>query len=111
MKNLIDKLIKLKNKYPLEDYFTWDIPSNVPIEIPSTLHNIYIKNIYLKEKLETVLNNDDKNLTNHYWIIQEWGGIKSFKQTQNNDEKIIKFKQQLEKKKLTKAMFALKVEK
>jgi len=104
MKNLIEKLIKLKNKYPLEDYFVWDIPSNVPIEIPNTLHNIYIKNIYLKEKLKTVLN-DDKNLTNYYWIIQEWGGIKSFKQTQNNDEKIIKFKQQLEKKKLTKDTF------
>lgn len=104
MEKLIDKLIELKTKYPIEEYFSWDIPNTVPIEIPSTIQNIYVRNIYLKESFAPSLSNDE-NLKNHYWIIQEWGGIKSFKQNKKNDEKIIKFKSQLEREILTRDTF------
>ena len=104
MQKLIDKLIELKTKYPIEANFKWDIPKSVPIEIPSTLQNIYVRNIYLKESFAPALNNDE-SLKNHYWIIQEWGGIKSFKQNEKNDEKIIKFKSQLNIGVLTKDTF------
>jgi hypothetical protein len=104
MQKLIDKLIELKNKYPIEENFDWDIPSNVPIEISENKKSNYERNIYLKEEFSIALENDI-NFKNHYWIIQEWGGIKSFKQNSKNDEKIIKFKKQLENNILTKEIF------
>ena len=53
MQKLINKLIKLKSE---------NIKSN------------FVKNIYLKEEFSQAL-----DLKNHYWLIQERGGIKSFK--------------------------------
>lgn len=104
MQKLIDKLIKLKNKYPIEEYFDWDFPASVPIQISENIKSNFVKNIYLKEEFSEALEND-LDLKNHYWLIQEWGGIKSFKRNDSNDVKIKKFKQQLEQGKLTKESF------
>ena len=106
MKQLIKKLKELKNKYPIEDYFDWEVPKSVPIKIPCEIINNFDKNIYLKENFADVLINDS-DLKNHYWIIQEWGGIKSLKQNDRNNNKLKKLMVQLEKGKLTKEIFGL----
>ncbi|MDO8453825.1 MAG: hypothetical protein Q7S59_04580 [Sulfurimonas sp.] len=106
MQKLINKLNELKEKYPIHEHFDWGFPSNTPIDISQNIKSNYVKNIYLKENFTIALENDI-NLKNHYWIIQEWGGIKSLKQNNKNDEKIIKFKKQLEKNELTKETFGL----
>ena len=104
MKNLIKKLTEFKNKYPIENEFNWTLPSNIPILIPSEIKSNFDKNIYLKENLSKLLENDT-DLKNHYWIIQDWGGIKSLKKNERNDKKIITFKNQLQKGILTKDTF------
>lgn len=104
MEQLIEQLQKLSLEIPLEKYFDWDVPNNVPIQIPNHLTANYTRNIFLKENLNELLSND-LNLDIHYWIIQNWGGIKSFKQNEKNNEKIQKFKNQLESGKLTKVIF------
>ena len=105
MDKFIKRLKELSDKVPLEENFDWEFPVS-PIEIPENISSAYLKNIYLKENFNKVLQND-LNLTNHYWIIQEWGGIKSLKQNDRNDEKIKKFKKQLDSGELTKEIFSL----
>ena len=105
MDKLIKRLKELSVLVPLEEKFDWEFPVS-PIHIPENISGTYMKNIYLKENFNKVLQNDS-NLENHYWIIQEWGGIKSLKQNDRNDEKIRKFKKQLLTGKLTKEIFSL----
>ena len=105
MDKLIKRLKELSIQVPLEENFDWEF-SISPIKIPENFNSAYLKNIYLKEHLNKVLEND-LNLKNHYWIIREWGGIKSLKQNDRNDEKINKFKKQLSAGKLTKEIFSL----
>jgi len=104
MNELIDILNKLKRKYKIEDYYTWNFSDDVPITIPDYITDNFSRNIYLKENYHTALENDI-NLKNHYWIIQKWGGITSLKQNDRNDMKIKKFKEELNKDKLTKDSF------
>ena len=105
MNTLIKKLKELSVQIPLENNFDWEFPLS-PIIIPKNINNTYCKNIYLKENFNVLLEND-LSLKNHYWIIQEWGGIKSLKQNDRNNEKINKFKKQLPTKTLTKEIFNL----
>jgi hypothetical protein len=104
MNKLIKRLKELSIQVPLEENFDWEFPIS-PIVIPENISGTYLKNIYLKENFNEVLQND-LNLENHYWIIQEWGGIKSLKQNDRNNEKINKFKKQLPAEKLTKEIFS-----
>lgn len=105
MTQLISKLKELLDDVPIDKNFDWNFP-DAPIQIPSDINDTYSKNIYLKENFAPLLKNDI-GLRNHYWIIQEWGGIKSLKKNDRNDEKIRKFKQQLLKQKMTKETFSL----
>ncbi len=105
MDRLIKRLKELSAQFPLEENFDWEFPIS-PIEIPENIIDTYSKNIYLKENFYQALQHD-LSLENHYWIIQEWGGIKSLKQNNRNDEKIKKFKKQLATEKLTKEIFSL----
>lgn len=105
MDKLVQRLKDLSIQVPLEENFDWEFPTS-PIKIPENINGTYLKNIYLKENLNPILQND-LNLKNHYWIIQKWGGITSLKQNDRNDEKISKFKKQLSEGKLTKETFNL----
>jgi hypothetical protein len=102
---LITRLKELANLVPLEDNYNWEFPTP-PIDIPEDIDDLYLRNIYLKENLNSVLQNDI-NLKNHYWIIQEWGGIKALKQNYKNDNKINMFKKQLPIRKLTQETFSV----
>lgn len=104
MDRLVDKLNHISESVRIED-FEWEIPSNCPIEIPLSLSSGYEKNVYLKSHFHEHISNDE-DLSSHYWVIQEWGGIGSFKKNERNDRRINKFIQELLKEKLTKDSFS-----
>jgi hypothetical protein len=54
---------------------------------------------------EKYKNNTEQNFID-FWIINNWGGIRGFKQNNRNVEKIKQYKKQLEKRKLTKECFS-----
>ncbi len=97
MNKVIEVLKSLAGKL---DGFDDPVPENCPIPMPPTKHNNFEKNLYLKDNLSQVLK-DDAELKHHYWIIQEWGGIRSFKRNERNDMKLRKFKLQLTEGALT----------
>lgn len=103
MENLIDKLKQISGVYSLER-FEWEIPDDCPVNIPDNKLTGYEKNIYLKEHFHSVITNDH-DLSNHYWLVQQWGGIGSFKKNEKNDLRIRKFINELSKGKLTRNSF------
>ena len=106
MQKLIEQLKQLSETLRLEDNYTWEVPSNTPVSIPSNIFDNFSRNIYLKENLRKSLENDDE-LKNHYWIIQEWGGIRTFKKNGRNDQRITEFKSQLDSGTLKRPTFNL----
>lgn len=103
MEQLIQRLKELSIESNLEKKFIWDF-NNSPISLPKTLHGSYAKNIYLKENLKDKLKSNDLDI--YYWIVQEWGGISSFKKNDKNNSKINVFKQQLNDREMTKETFS-----
>ncbi len=103
MDNLIRALKKIADE-SLLDKFEWDIPKHCPIQIPTYLKDDYSKNIFLKENFRHTILKDEK-LDSHYWAIQDWGGIGSFKKNEKNDLRIKKFLTQLNQGALTKNSF------
>ncbi|MDG1581757.1 hypothetical protein [Pseudomonas sp. GOM6] len=103
MDALINALKELAKELSLSK-FEWDIPNNCPISIPAELKDGHSKNIFLKENFYKIILNDS-TLTSHYWAIQEWGRIGSFKKNDKNDRRIINFLTELNKKSLTRHSF------
>jgi len=100
---MVEHLKEMAKAIPLETY-DWELPADLPIEIPATTSGSYSQNIYLKENLATVLEQDD-DLTTHYWVIREWGEIRTFRIGDSNNALIRKFKEELRKGKLTRPSF------
>lgn len=103
MNYLINTLKQIAAIYPL-DTFEWTIPSNCSVAIPEDNRSGYAKNVYLKENFHSIIGRD-QTLKSHYWAIQEWGGIGSFKKTEKNDQRIKSFVEELGKGKLTRRSF------
>lgn len=103
MQKLISVLKELSLKNDVKNY-KWEIPKNCPLNIPNDIVSNFDRNVYLKEHIHTLLNQVDC-LSIYYWIIQEWGGISSFKRKDVNDAKILKFLDELKNRSLTKASF------
>ena len=103
MSELLKKIEALKEIYDISEY-EWEIPRNCPLSIPEKNISSFQKNIYLKKNLKPIIS-DDESLVTHYWVIQDWGGIGSFKKNERNDKRIVKFLEQLKKGKLTKENF------
>lgn len=104
MDKLTKKLKQIAEKYPIEN-FEWGIPLSCPISIPDEYEDGYSKNVFLKENFSRNITND-KSLDSHYWSIQEWGGIGSFKRNEKNDKRINNFLAQLETGHLTQDSFS-----
>jgi hypothetical protein len=101
LKKIIDILAEYSNKIDKESF--WKIPKNVNkfLSIPKNLNN-FEQNIFLKKYLHQYFDLKTKsNLELFYWIIREWGGIKSFKINENNNKKILTFLKELEIKKIS----------
>lgn len=98
--SMIEHLKQIAEAMPLDTAYHWKLPANPRIEIPASVIGAFAQNIYLKENLAPVLE-EDTDLTDHYWIIQDWGGIYTFKKCERNDELIRTFKAELSKGRLT----------
>lgn len=85
----------------LEEMYNWEIPDGCPIEIPIDRDTDYKKNIYLKQNLKKKLMVDDEDdfLDVAYWIIQQWGGIRSYGKTKANDVELKNLRNMLKMKK------------
>lgn len=103
MQKLISVLKDLSLAHDVKNYY-WEMPESCPLTIPTDIVANFERNIFLKENLYAVLNQDNA-LFIYYWIIQEWGGIKSFKRHEKNDAKVLKFLDELNNKSLTKISF------
>lgn len=98
MKTEVEKLSvilqAIMQEHNLEQHFEWPVPKDSPVPMPHFEGDNYQQNIYLKEHAKARMQVDN-TLRMHYWLIQEWGGIKSFKKTPQNDLKIRQFLEQL----------------
>lgn len=103
MSNLIDALKKIAKESPLNQY-EWGFPTDCPIDIPAEYKDSYLQNIYLKDNFREKILGDD-SLDSHYWVIQNWGGIGSFRRNERNDLRIKKFLDELNKGTLTRNSF------
>lgn len=102
---MIRYLKDLYRSINLDERYKWDIPAGCPIKIPFQPLSNYQKNKHLKLHLRDHLQNFD-NLSTHYWIIQNWGGIKSFKRNHNNDTKIREYYGELLQGRLSRNSFS-----
>jgi hypothetical protein len=103
---MIEHLKEMAKAIPLETAYLWELPANLPIEIPASVTGAFSRNVYLKENLAPVLE-QDHNLTTHYWVIRDWGGIRRFEIGARNDAVIRTFKEEILKGKLTPKSFAV----
>lgn len=84
---LLQQIVEEEN---LQGQFEWPVPEDCPIAVPDFAGDCFKQNVYLKEHYAPQLQSDPQ-LRAHYWLIQQWGGIKSFKQNPQNDRKILQF--------------------
>ncbi len=103
MNDLANKLKQIYTTCQLEK-FEWKIPVSCPIDIPESEATSYQKNVYLKSYFHRVISKDH-DLKSHYWAIQKWGRIGSFKENEKNNLRIRKFIEEISKGKLTKNSF------
>lgn len=71
-----------------------------------SLKSQYEKNVRLKWQLSEKYKLNPNSTILDFWIINTWGGIRSFKATDKNKKKIKTFKKQLEKQRLSKDSFS-----
>lgn len=103
MQKLISIFKALALQHNVKNY-KWEIPKNCPIQIPDHLESNFERNIYLKDHLHEKLKKEGTSDL-YYWIIKEWGGIKTFKKDELNHEKIKKFLSELNTSQLSKTSF------
>jgi hypothetical protein len=103
---MITAIKNLAKTLPLEQHYTWEMPGNAPIDIPEEIVGAFNRNIYLKEHLAQALDNDN-NLELHYWIIREWGGVKTFQVNKRNNDQILEFRRELSRNRLRRPTFNL----
>ena len=104
MDTLIEYLRDLAKAIPLETAFDWEMPAELPIDIPADVEGAFSQNVYLKENLAPLLEHDHE-MTIHYWIIREWGGIRAFQVGDRNNQRIRTFKEEVRGGRLTRATF------
>lgn len=102
---VIEHLKELSKAIPLQTAYDWEMPANTPIDIPPDVVGPFSRNIYLKENLAPRLEHD-RELTIHYWIIRDWGGIRTFQVGDRNDERIRTFKDEVRWGRLARSTFA-----
>ncbi|MFC1560328.1 hypothetical protein ACFL3W_00115 [Pseudomonadota bacterium] len=106
MDNLIVQLKNISKEFPIEELYVWDIPEPAPILIPANVKGGYLKNAYLKKNLASKLNSDT-SMDTHYWVIHDWGKIRSFRRHPKNNKLIAEFIAQLDKGALLRRTFNL----
>ena len=104
--SLVNAVRQLASELPLESHYDWEMPASLPITIPSEIESAFRRNLHLKEHLRDCLENDPE-LRVSFWLIQEWGGIRTFKNTGLNRQRISEFYDRLGRGKLTRILHGL----
>nr|WP_314541714.1 hypothetical protein [uncultured Massilia sp.] len=106
MNQLVEKIKELSDRFSVAEH-PWGVPA-LPLTcgliIPDECASPYARSIYLKENLRDHILSDN-TLTIHYWIIQDWGDIGSFKKNEKNNAKIQRFLEKLDRRALTREHF------
>lgn len=98
---MITAIQQLASALPLQVHYNWEMPDTLPINIPPDVDGSFERNLYLKQHLKDSFDGDS-DLRTSLWIIQDWGSIKTFKDTAQNRQRIATFYAQLQKQRLTK---------
>ena len=104
IKSLVEGVRRLDESIDVEKAYNWKIPDDCPITTPANLANLYDQNVFLKKSFAERLSSD-VNTNDYYWIINSWGGIKTFKRSEKNNSRIQKFKTELAAEKLSRDSF------
>lgn len=111
MENVINAVRKYNEEIDLKQRFDYKFKMNTSVIEASITDSIdrtdcgYEKNIILKESLKLQYQSNSDNTQLDFWIINDWGGIYGFKQTQKNLSKILALKNQLQNHKISKENF------
>lgn len=113
MKNILSILRKYDNRINLRDRFDYnfDISNEIfdqnEIDSLKAIKNQYKRNVKLKWILKEKYQGDTDTIKLDFWIINDWGGIKSFKKNERNINRIKRFKNQIKEGELTADSFAV----
>lgn len=112
MENVIEKLKEYSKQIDLVKRFNYTINSSDSFFTPqetkklNSYKNSYEQNIKLKWLLFDKYKQSVNQTSIDFWIINNWGGIKGFKPTVRNIQKVEIFKKQIQSNKLTKDSFS-----
>lgn len=107
---IINKLREYANQVDLNKRYNWDYNDELLIKFniigeQAKHNNQFEKNICLKHSLSEYLKQNN-GIDILFWIINIWGGIKNFKNTDSNIKKIERFREQLKNKCLSRDTFS-----
>ena len=114
MDNVLEQLRKLSQEINLSNRFEWDfngdflnsIPQVGPFINNTNFHNLFERNEALKFKLTEYFQNNNASDDLNFWIINQWGGIKNFKNSNKNRNKINEFRNEVRNGRLTRSTFS-----
>lgn len=111
MKEVLKKLKSLSKEINLSERFNYNfeinhIFNNNDKKKLTDQKNLFIRNKILKQIIREKYEQKNDYLELDFWIINEWGGIRGFKENQKNIGKINKFKKQIFSDKITKESFS-----
>lgn len=111
MNSLIEKLKTYQKIIHLDARYLYGFNFDSPLfseqekEELNSIENIFRRNVKLKEFLRINTDGSDKQMDWNFWIINNWGGIRTFKRNEKNLEKIKTFFKQLTDSIMTRETF------
>lgn len=111
MPTLIEKFLLYRQNIDLGERFTYEFDINTNLFTPqeqavlNNAKNNFFRNVKLKELIKRKANGSYEETALNFWIINEWGGIKTFKKNEENIKKIKRYSDQLSERKLKKDNF------
>ncbi|HBR22882.1 MAG TPA: hypothetical protein DD713_10130 [Nitrospiraceae bacterium] len=114
MNNVLEQLKKYSKEIDLSSRFLWEFDGTFLNSIPQigsfvngNFNNPFERNEALKFKLTEYFQQNPSDVENlHFWIINDWGGIKNFKNNDQNRSKIKNFKNEIKNERLTRGTFS-----
>lgn len=113
MENILAELTRFSREIDLSERFQWafngEFLNSIP-QVGSYINNAkgyFEQNEVLKFQLTKYFQQNPSDIDElHFWIINQWGGIRTFKNTVENRDKIIAFKKEIASGKLTRKTFS-----
>jgi hypothetical protein len=114
MENVLEQLKKYAQEIDLSNRFFWNFNGTFLNSIPQvgpyinrSFSNHFERNEALKFKLTEYFQQNPSDVEGlHFWIINDWGGIRNFKNTEQNRGKIRNFKTEVRNGRLTRSTFS-----